>query len=70
MYGSKDATIKPIVTKLNRIESFLKKHIHTHGTVYEISKNFDTVRDLQGFMKLDTALYNNNDSLIKKALIT
>lgn len=65
-----DPTISSVRDNMNMITSFFNKYNYNTNIVYDIVRTTHSVRDLQDFMKLDRNLYDDDDDLVKEALIS
>ena len=68
-YINTDSSIIDIRGKISIIKEYFVKFAYDINIIYDIVNTTFAPRDLQHFMKLDRQLYNNNDDLIKQALV-
>tara|TARA_Y100000389_G_scaffold204081_1_gene254879 strand:+ start:11698 stop:18540 length:6843 start_codon:yes stop_codon:yes gene_type:complete len=64
-----DYSIQEVKDDLDKIREYFTKYNYDSSIIYDIIITTLEVRDLQSFMKLDRTLYQNNDDLVKTALI-
>ena len=68
-YIKADGSISTVRDNMNMITNFFTKYNYNTNIIYDIVHTTHIARDLQGFMKLDRTLYDNDDDLVKQALV-
>ena len=69
-YVKIDSTILNVKNDLDAIREYFTKYNYESSIIYDIVITTLDTRDLQDFMKFNPKLYQNNEDLIKKALIS